>query len=133
MNKERYTKKDFYVGQKVYAECVNKGGVSLLETGDITEEVVTKVGNKYIETNKYNHKYLIKNGVQVNDYMPTYVIWTDKDEAKAKVAKDKVFSKLVSLFKLDNCNLQEQKLYKALTLEDLREIERIVENQQQEK
>lgn len=29
MNKERYTKKDFWVGQEVYAECVNKGGVSL--------------------------------------------------------------------------------------------------------
>lgn len=133
MNKERYTKKDFYVGQRVYAECVNKGGVSLLETGDITEEVVTKVGNKYIETDKYNHKYLIKNGVQVNDYMPTYVVWTDEDEAKAKVAKDKVFSKLVNEFRLGLGSLQDQKLYKQLTLEDLREIERIVENRQQEK
>lgn len=130
---KRYTKKDFYVGQEVYAECVNKGGVSLLETGDITEEVVTKVGNKYIETDKYNHKYLIENGVQVNDYMPTYVIWTDKNEAKAKVAKDKVFSRLISLFMIDNCSLQEQKLYKKLSLEDLQEIERIVDKAIEEK
>ena len=47
---QRYTKKDFFVGQEVYAECVNKGGISLLEIGDITEEIVTKVGNKYVET-----------------------------------------------------------------------------------
>lgn len=129
---KRYTKKDFYVGQKVYAECVNKGGISLLETGDITEEVVTKVGNKYIETNKYKRKYLIENGVEVSDYMPTYVIWTDKNEAKAKVAKDKVFSKLLSLFKIENRSLQEQKLYKKLSLEDLQEIERIVDKAMEE-
>ena len=129
---KRYTKKDFYVGQKVYAECVNKGGISLLETGDITEEVVTKVGNKYIETNKYKRKYLIENGVEVSDYMPTYVIWTDKNEAKAKVAKDKVFSKFLSLFKIENRSLQEQKLYKKLSLEDLQEIERIVDKAMEE-
>lgn len=129
---KRYTKKDFYVGQKVYAECVNKGGISLLETGDITEEVVTKVGNKYIETNKYKHKYLIENGVEVSDYMPTYVIWTDKNEAKAKVAKDNVFSKLLSLFKIENRSLQEQKLYKKLSLEDLQKIEQIVDKAMEE-
>jgi len=127
MNKERYTKKDFWVGQEVYAECVNKGGVSLLKIGDITEEIVTKVGNKYVETNKYNHKYLIENGVEVSDYMPTYVLWTDKNKAEAKVAKDKVFSKLISLFRIDNCSLQEQRLYKKLSLEDLQEIERIID------
>lgn len=127
MNKERYTKKDFWVGQEVYAECVNKGGVSLLKKGDITEEIVTKVGNKYVETNKYNHKYLIETGVEVSDYMPTYVVWTDKNKAEAKVAKDKVFSKLISLFRIDNCSLQEQRLYKKLSLEDLQEIERIID------
>ena len=127
MNKERYTKKDFWVGQEVYAECVHKGGVSLLKIGDITEEIVTKVGNKYVETNKYNHKYLIENGVEVSDYMPTYVLWTDKNKAEAKVAKDKVFSKLISLFRIDNCSLQEQRLYKKLSLEDLQEIERIID------
>lgn len=124
---QRYTKKDFFVGQVVYSECVNKGGRTILETGEITEEVVTKVGNKYIETDTYNHKYLIENGVEVSDYLPNHVIWTDKNEAKAKVAKDRVFSKLISLFRLDNCSLQEQRLYKKLSLEDLQEIERIID------
>lgn len=129
---KRYTKKDFHVGQEVYAECINAGGLSFLNKGDIVEEVVTKVGNKYIETNKYKHKYLIENGVEVSDYMPTYVIWTDKNEAKAKVAKDNVFSKLLSLFKIENRSLQEQKLYKKLSLEDLQKIEQIVDKAMEE-
>lgn len=54
MNKKRYTKKDFYVGQEVYAECINVGGMSL-NTGDIVEEVVTKVGELYITTNKRDY------------------------------------------------------------------------------
>ncbi len=122
---QRYIKKDFFVGQEVYAECVNKGGVSLLETGDITEEVVTKVGNKFVTTNK--RTYLIASGVETSDYSPNFVLWNNKDEAKAKVAKDKVFSKLISLFRIDNCSLQEQRLYKKLSLEDLQEIERIID------
>lgn len=121
---QRYTKKDFFVGQEVYAECVNKGGMSLLETGDITEEVVTKVGNKFVTTNK--RTYLIASGVETSDYSPNFVLWINKDEAKEKVAKDKVFSKLISLFRIDNCSLQEQRLYKKLSLEDLQEIERII-------
>lgn len=122
---QRFTKNDFYVGQEVYVECVNKGGMSLLETGDITEEVVTKVGNKFVTTNK--RTYLIASGVETSDYSPNFVLWINKDEAKAKVAKDKVFSKLISLFRIDNCSLQEQRLYKKLSLEDLQEIERIID------
>ena len=64
--------------------------------------------------------------------MPTYVIWTNKNEAKAKVAKDKVFSKLIRLFMMDNCSLQEQKLYKKLSLEDLQKIEQIIDKAMEE-
>ena len=121
---QRFTKKDFYVGQEVYAECVNTGGL-LLNLGEITEEVVTKVGNKFVTTNK--RTYLIASGVEMSDYSPNFVLWNNKDEAKVKVDKDKVFSKLISLFRLDNCSLQEQRLYKKLSLEDLQEIERIID------
>ena len=121
---QRFTKKDFYVGQEVYAECVNTGGL-LLNRGDITEEVVTKVGNKFVTTNK--RTYLIASGVEMSDYSPNFVLWNNKDEAKVKVDKDKVFSKLISLFRLDSCSLQEQRLYKKLSLEDLQEIERIID------
>lgn len=121
---QRFTKKDFYVGQEVYAECVNTGGL-LLNRGEIAEEVVTKVGNKFVTTNK--RTYLIASGVEMSDYSPNFVLWNNKDEAKAKVDKDKVFSKLISLFRLDSCSLQEQKLYQKLSLEDLQEIERIID------
>jgi hypothetical protein len=63
----------------------------------------------------------------MSDYSPNFVLWNNKDEAKVKVDKDKVFSKLISLFRLDNCSLQEQRLYKKLSLEDLQEIERIID------
>jgi hypothetical protein len=129
--KERYSKKDFYVGQEVYAECINVGGLSLLNTGDITEEVVTKVGELYITTNKRD--YIITSGVELSDYSPNFMVWIDKNEAEAKVAKDKVYLKLVREFAFWRGSLQSQKLYKELTLEDLREIERIIENRQQEK
>ena len=121
---QRFTKKDFYVGQEVYAECVNTGGL-LLNRGEIKEEVVTKVGNKFVTTNK--RTYLIASGVEMSDYSPNFVLWNNKDEAKVKVDKDKVFSKLISLFRLDSCSLQEQRLYKKLSLEDLQEIERIID------
>ena len=121
---QRFTKKDFYVGQEVYAECVNTGGL-LLNRGEIKEEVVTKVGNKFVTTNK--RTYLIASGVEMSDYSPNFVLWNNKDEAKVKVDKDKVFSKLISLFRLDSCSLQEQRLYQQLSLEDLQEIERIID------
>ncbi len=126
----RYTKKDFYVGQEVYIECVNLGGLSLLSTGDITKEVVTRVGNKYVTTNK--RTYLVANGFEVGEGQTTFVLWINKNEVKDKVTKDKVFSKLISLFMLDNDSLQNQKLYKKLNLEDLQEIERIVDKAMEE-
>lgn len=121
---QRFTKKDFYVGQEVYAECIGIGNARD-KTGSISVETVTNVGNKYVTTNKC--MYRIADGVLVTDYSPNYVLWINKDEAKVKVDKDKVFSKLISLFRLDNCSLQEQRLYKKLSLEDLQEIERIID------
>lgn len=127
---KRYTKKDFYVGQEVYIECVNLGGLSLLSTGDITEEVVTRVGNKYVTTNK--RTYLVANGIEVSEGQTTFVLWVNKNEAKDKVTKDKVFSKLISLFKLDYSGWRNHKLYKELSLEDLQKIEQIVDKAMEE-
>ena len=42
---KRYTKKDFYVGQEVYAECIGTVG-SRLGKGRISTETVTKIGSK---------------------------------------------------------------------------------------
>lgn len=127
---KRYTKKDFYVGQEVYAECVNLGGRTILDKGEITKEVVTRVGNKYVTTNK--RTYLIASGVEKDERLTNFVLWNNKNEAKAKVTKDKVFSKLISLFRLDSGSLQSQKLYKELSLEDLQKIEQIVDKAMKE-
>ncbi len=121
---KRYTKKDFYVGQEVYAECIGTVG-SMAERGSISTETVTKVGSKYVTTNK--RIYQITDGEQSTDYTANYVLWVDKNELETKVAKDNVFSKLVDLFKIGYGGLQNQKLYKELSLEDLQEIERIVD------
>ena len=119
-----FTKKDFYVGQEVYAEYVGLTGLRN-KKGDISLEVVTRVGNKYVTTNK--RMYQIADGFLVTEYSPDYVLWINKGELETKIAKDKLFSKLLSEFSSGAGILQNKKLYKKLSLEDLQEIERIID------
>lgn len=120
---QRYTKKDFYIGQEVYAEYVGLTGLRN-KKGDISLEVVTKVGNKYVTTNK--RMYQIADGVLVTEYSPDYVLWINKGDLEMKIAKDTLFSKLSSEFS-SGVGLQNRKLYERLSLEDLQEIERIID------
>ena len=122
--KKQYTKKDFYVGQEVYAECIGTVG-SRLEKGSVSTETVTKIGSKYVTTNK--RMYRIADGVQATEYSPNYVLWLNKDEMETKVAKDKLYLKLSSEFSLALGGLQNQQLYKKLSLEDLQKIEQIID------
>lgn len=126
---ERYTKKDFYLGQTVYTEYV---GHKLSLRGKVRTEIVTKVGNKYVETD-HKMKYYIKDGVQATEYSCEYLLWVDVKEYELKLEKDKVYRDLAKKFNSGYGDIEKQELYKKLTLEDLREIERIVENRQQEK
>lgn len=121
---QHFTKKDFYVGQEVYAEYVGLTGLRN-KKGDISLEVVTRVGNKYVTTNK--RMYQIADGFLVTEYSPDYVLWINKGELETKIAKDKMFSKLLSEFSSGAGILQNKKLYKKLSLEDLQEIERIID------
>ena len=121
---QHFTKKDFYVGQEVYAEYVGLTG-SRNKKGDISLEVVTKVGNKYVTTNK--RMYQIADGFLVTEYSPDYVLWINKGDLETKIAKDKLFLKLLSEFSSGAGILQNKKLYKKLSLEDLQEIERIID------
>ena len=116
---KRYTKKDFYVGQEVYAECIGTVG-SMLEKGSISTETVTKVGSKYVTTNKRSYRF--KDGAQPTDIIGNFVLWVNKSEVETKIAKDKVFSKLVNLFNSE----------KELSLEKLQEIEKIVDKAMEE-
>lgn len=126
---KRYTKKDFYVGQEVYAECVGTVGSRLVK-GSISTETVTKVGSKYVTTNK--RIYRITDGIESTDYTADFVLWIDKNELETKVAKDNVFTKLVDLFGIGYGGLQNQKLYKKLSLEDLQKIEQIIDKAMEE-
>lgn len=123
---QRYTKKDFFVGQEVYAECIGIDDARD-NIGSISVETVLIVGNKYVTTNK--RIYQIADGVLWTEYNPNpnYVLWNNKDEVETKVAKDKLFSKLLREFSLWRGSLQSQRLYKKLSLEDLQEIERIID------
>lgn len=129
MNKERCTKKDFYVGQEVYVEYV---GLKLSLRGELRTEIVKKVGNKYIETD-HHRKYYVKDGREVTEYSSNYVLWIDKKEYEQKLEKDKVYRALANKFNSGYGDIEQNELYKILTIEDLREIERIVEKRQQEK
>lgn len=129
MNKERYTKKDFYVGQEVYVEYV---GLKLSLRGELRTEIVKKVGNKYIETD-HHRKYYVKDGRETTEYSSNYVLWIDKKEYEQKLEKDKVYRALANKFNSGYGDIEQNELYKTLTIEDLREIERIVEKRQQEK
>ena len=121
---QHFTKKDFYVGQEVYAEYVGLTGLRNKQ-GDISSEVVTRVGNKYVTTNK--RMYQIADGFLVTEFSPDYVLWLNKGDLETKIAKDKLFSKLSSEFSSGIGRLQNKKLYKKLSLEDLQEIERIID------
>lgn len=127
--KKQYTKRDFYVGQEVYAECIGTVGTRLGK-GSISTETVTKIGSKYVTTNK--RMYRIADGVQATEYSPNYVLWLNKDEVETKVAKDKLYLKLSSEFSLALGGLQNQQLYKKLSLEDLQKIEQIIDKAMEE-
>jgi|GEM_PF-2209800 hypothetical protein len=128
MNKERYTKKDFYVGQKVYTEYV---GLKLSLRGKVRIEIVTKVGNKYVETD-HQMKYYIKDGEQATEYSREYLLWVDVKEYELKLKKDKVYRDLAKKFNSGYGDIEEQELYKKLTLEDLQEIGRIIDKAMKE-
>ena len=51
---------------------------------------------------------------------------------KQKWLKDNVFTKLVDLFGIGYGGLQNQKLYKKLSLEDLQKIEQIIDKAMEE-
>ena len=127
--KKQYTKRDFYVGQEVYAECIGTVG-SRLGKGSISTETVTKIGSKYVTTNK--RMYRIADGVQATEYSPNYVLWLNKDEVETKVTKDKLYLKLSREFSLALGGLQNQQLYKKLSLEDLQKIEQIIDKAMEE-
>lgn len=126
MTKEtKFKKSDFKVGQKVYSESVNNSFSKYNTDGSIREEEIVGVGNKYVTTNV--NKYSLETGEEVSNYGVHYVLHLDKEEVERKVAKDKLYKRLVKEFEQKFGGLKNQTLYKALTLEDLQEIASIID------
>lgn len=121
----KFKKSDFIVGQKVYSESVNNSFSNNRVDGKIEEEEVVSVGNKYVTTNV--NKYSLETGEEVSNYGVHHVLHLDKEEAERKVAKDKLYKRLVKEFDQQFGGLENQPLYKALTLEDLQEIAGIID------
>ena len=121
----KFKKSDFKVGQKVYSESVNNSFSKYNTDGNIREEEVVSVGNKYVTTNV--NKYSLETGEEVSSYGVHYVLHLDKEEVERKVAKDKLYKRLVKEFEQKFGGLKNQTLYKALTLEDLQEIASIID------
>lgn len=121
----KFKKSDFKVGQKVYSESVNNSFSKYNTDGNIREEEVVSVGNKYVTTNV--NKYSLETGEEVSSYGVHYVLHLDKEEVERKVAKDKLYKRLVKEFEQKFGGLENQSLYKALTLEDLQEIASIID------
>ena len=121
----KFKKSDFIVGQKVYSESVNNSFSNNRVDGKIEEEEVVSVGNKYVTTNV--NKYSLETGEEVSNYGVHHVLHLDKEEAERKVAKDKLYKRLVKEFDQQFGGLENQPLYKTLTLEDLQEIAGIID------
>lgn len=121
----KFKKSDFTVGQKVYSESVNNSFSNNRVDGKIEEEEVVSVGNKYVTTNV--NKYSLENGEEVSNHGIHHILHLDKEEAERKVAKDKLYKRLVKEFEQKLGGLENQVLYKALTLEDLQEITSIID------
>ena len=121
----KFKKSDFKVGQKVYSESVNNSFSKNRTDGIIEEEEVVSVGNKYVTTNV--NKYSLENGEEVSNHGIHHILHLDKEQAERKVAKDKLYKRLVKEFEQKLGGLENQPLYKALTLEDLQEIAGIID------
>lgn len=121
----KFKKSDFTVGQKVYSESVNNSFSNHETDGNIREEVIVSVGNKYVTTNV--NKYSLETGEEVSNYGVHYVLHLDEEEAEQKVAKDKLYKRFVKEFEQKFGGLENQPLYKALTLEDLQKIAGIID------
>ena len=121
----KFKKSDFKVGQKVYSESVNNIFSKNATNGVITEEEVVSVGNKYVTTNV--NKYSLETGEEVSNYEVHHVLHLEKNEAERKVTKDKLYKRLSKEFEKKFGEFGNQPLYKALTLEDLKEIARIID------
>lgn len=114
----KYNRMDFKVGQKVYIEITwgsNKG--------NILEEIVEKIGTKYVTTNR--ERYSLADGRNVSEYQRDYEIWLSEDGLLEKIEREKLAKNIEKHF---FSPYGVRSFSDKLTLEELREIRAIIEN-----
>lgn len=113
----KYAKKDFQVGQTVYIEQIGASVHYLKDTiGKITEEVVEKVGVKFVSTNK--GRYRLEDGLDDCDTSKDFLLHLTKQGAEASALERKLKKEILSKAKFD--------LVKTLTLDELQTISSIL-------
>ena len=103
----KYTKRDFQVGQTVYIEQIGASVHYLKDTiGKITEEVVEKVGVKFVTTNKA--RYRLEDGLDDCDTSKDFLLHLTEQEAKNSALERKLKRDILTKVTFD--------LVKTLTL-----------------
>lgn len=108
----KYTKRDFQVGQNVYIEQIGASVHYLKDTvGNITEEIVEKVGTKFVTTDE--SRYHLSDGLVDCDTSKDFLLHLTKEGAEVsalerKLKKEilaKVNFELVQILNLDELNM----------------------------
>ena len=114
----KYNKQEFQVGQIVYIEQVDASAHYLKDTvGKVTEEVVEKVGTKYITTSRKD-QYRYSDGLIANSYPHDYMLHLTKEDAELSSLTKKLKKIILSKTKLN--------LLESLTLSELETISDIL-------
>lgn len=115
----KYIKQDFQVGQTVYIEQIGASVHYLKDTiGKITEEVVEKVGTKFVTTNK--SRYHLADGLVDCDISTDFLLHLTKQGAEASALERKLKKDILSKTKFE--------LVRILNLDELKAVDSILTN-----
>jgi len=113
------------VGQTVYVECFER---SYMAKGEVKETKVTKVGKKYFEVEcaKYS-KFYLDRMFNVSDYSPCMYVYLSMQEIEDKKEKQELKE---LIWGKSGCGGSPTN---KLSLAQLREIKKIIDNPSEEK
>jgi hypothetical protein len=115
--KPKYTKKNFQVGQIVYIEQIGASVHYLKDTiGKITEEVVEKVGTKFVTTTE--SRYHLADGLVDCDTSKDFLLHLTKEGAEVSALERKLKKDILSKVKFE--------LVRTLNLDELKTIDSIL-------
>lgn len=115
----KYAKKDFRVGQTVYIEQIGASVHYLKDTvGKVNEEVVEKVGVKFVTTNK--GRYRLEDGLDDCDTSKDFLLHLTKQGAEASALERKLKKDILSKTKFE--------LVRILNLDELKVVDSILTN-----